>query len=122
VISRRIVARLVGVLGLGGVAWATGCADDGGPRLHAVTPPAAGAGAVVTLDGRGLCGERGDCATAAGAIRIGLDMPVQANVLMYTNTSAQVRIPSITPVGRTAFVVTVNERASNALDFEVLAP
>lgn len=99
-----------------------GCADDGGPRLDAAIPPAAAAGALVTLEGRGLCGEHDACASAGGAIRIGLDEPVQATILMYSSTSAQIRIPSITPVGRTALVVTVNERASNALDFEVLAP
>lgn len=83
-------------------------------------PMAARAGATVTITGTRLCGESGDCATAGGAIRIGLDTPVQAMILDYTNTTAQLRIPSITPVGETVLVATVNDRASNALAFEVL--
>ncbi len=108
-----------------GIVWLAllpGCVDDAGPRLDDVTPAAAAPGAVVSLAGRRLCGAGGDCATAGGAIRIGLDMPVQATIVMYSNTTAQIRIPTITPVGRTVLVVTVNEQASNALDFEVLAP
>jgi hypothetical protein len=31
-------------------------------------------------------------------------------------------LPSAVPIGPTALVVIVNERASNALDFEVVAP
>ena len=77
---------------------------------------------MVTITGRRLCGASGDCATAGGAIRIGLDTPVQAMILAYEDTRAQIRLPAITPVGRTVLVATVNDRASNALDFEVLAP
>ena len=112
-----MIRSVVSVLALAG-----GCADDEGPRLDAVEPRAAGAGSIVTISGRRLCGPTGDCATAAGAIRIGLDDPVQATIIDYADTHAQIRIPSITPAGRTELVATVNERASNALDFEVLAP
>ena len=84
-------------------------------------PAAAPVGAVVTITGVRLCGESGDCETAAGEIRIGLDNPVQAMVVDYANTTAMIRIPSITPVGKTELVATVNSHASNALDFEVLA-
>ncbi len=97
-----------------------GCADDNGPRLDAVTPAAASLGGLVTITGRRLCD--GNCATAGGAIRIGLDTPVQASIIDYSDTMAQIRIPDITPVGKTVLVATVNERASNALDFEVVAP
>jgi hypothetical protein len=98
------------------------CADDHGPRLVAATPPAAVAGALVTLTGDRLCGEGGNCETAGGAIRIGYDNPVQAMIIDYANTSAEIRLPTITPVGKTVLIATVNERASNALEFEVLAP
>jgi len=98
------------------------CADDHGPRLATATPPEAVAGAIVTITGERLCGESGNCATAGGAIRIGYDNPVQATILDYADTMAQVRIPSITPVGETVLIATVNERASNALGFRVLAP
>ena len=98
------------------------CADDSGPHLDTVTPAAAPAGALVTITGVRLCGESGECATAGGSIGIGLDSPVQAMIIDYANTSAELRIPSITPVGETVFVATVDGRASNALDFEVLPP
>jgi hypothetical protein len=98
------------------------CTDDHGPRLAAAAPASAPAGALVTISGERLCGESGDCEAAGGAIRIGYDNPVQAMILAYTDTSAQIRIPSITPIGDTVLIVTVNERASNALDFRVLAP
>lgn len=96
------------------------CVDASGPHLDRAEPAAASPGALVTLTGQRLCG--GDCAAAGGAIRIGLDEPVQAMILAYDDTTAQIRIPTVTPIGRTAIVATVNERASNALDFEVLAP
>ena len=99
-----------------------GCADDNGPRLDSAMPASSTVGAIVTITGRRLCGESGDCATAGGAIRIGLDEPVVANIIAYSETMAQIRIPQVTPVGHTVFVATVNERASNTLDFDVLAP
>jgi len=111
VIRRAVVATLA----------VAGCADDGGPRLDSAEPAAASHGMLVTLGGRRLCGERGDCATAGGEITIGLDSPfVQASILSYEDTTAQIVIPELAPVGKTQLVVTVNERSSNALDFEVL--
>ncbi len=107
---------------LGALLVVCACADDHGPRLDTVAPASVVAGGLVVITGARLCGESGNCETAGGAIRIGLDKAVQANVLDYTETQAQLRIPSITPVGKTVLVATVNERASNTLDFEVLAP
>jgi hypothetical protein len=105
---------------LGLAAWA-GCSDDGGPRLDSVLPMAARREATVTITGRRLCGTRGDCAGAAGELQLGLDPPtVRAIVLSYSDTQAQVVIPAVTPIGATVLVVTVNERSSNALAFEVL--
>ena len=104
-----------------GAVLLAGCADDGGPRLDAVTPAVALRGQAVTLTGRRLCGARGDCSTAAGEVVIGLDPPtVRAIVLGYDETTAQIMIPSIAPVGPTVLLVTVGERSSNALDFEVV--
>jgi hypothetical protein len=113
------VGRRARVL-LGLAAWA-GCSDDGGPRLDSVLPVAASREATVTITGRRLCGTRGDCAGAAGELQLGLDPPtVRAIVLSYSDTQAQVVIPAVTPIGATVLVVTVNERSSNALAFEVL--
>lgn len=98
-----------------------GCAEDGGPRLERAEPAAAGRGALVTLFGARLCGEPADCARAAGAIQLGLSSSVVlARVVEDADDRAVIAIPDVTPVGPTAIVVTVNERASNALDFEVL--
>jgi hypothetical protein len=103
------------------VALVAACVDNSGPRLDSVTPSAAGRGAQVTLSGARLCGELADCATAGGEIQIGLNPPVTiAIVIEYSETSALIEIPQITEVGRTSIVATVNEHASNALDFEVL--
>jgi hypothetical protein len=104
-----------------GLAFLIACADDGGPRLSAVTPPAAARNATVTITGQRLCGARGECTTAAGEVQLGLDPPmVRAVVVSYSDTSAQIVIPPVTPIGPTVLIVTVDDRSSNALDFEVL--
>jgi hypothetical protein len=103
------------------VIAASGCADDGGPRLDEVMPASAPHNTTVMLYGRRFCGSNGNCATAAGQVQIGLAaQPVRANVTDYSDTSAAIVIPDVTPTGATQIVMTVNERASNALDFEVL--
>jgi hypothetical protein len=103
------------------VLAAAGCTDSTGPHLDAVMPTSARASAIVTLSGRHLCGAAGDCATAGGQVQIGLSPPtVAATIVSYADASAQIQIPTVTPPGATALVVTVNDRASNALSFEVL--
>jgi hypothetical protein len=103
------------------LAAAAGCVDDGGPRLDAAEPAAAARRATVHLIGRRLCGDGARCEAAGGAVRLGADPPiVQATVLAYADTEAQIQIPDVAPLGPTALIVTVNERASNALAFEVL--
>jgi len=117
--TTTVTVAFSGWTGLFAILAALGaCADGNGPRLESATPSATGRGGLVTIAGERLCG--GDCETAAGAIRIGLDTPVQANIIDYTDTAAQIRIPDIAPVGKTVIVATVNEHASNTLDFEVL--
>src|SRR5690349_20730673 len=115
----RVRSMRTMIAGLG-LAWA-GCADDGGPRLDAVAPAAAPRGTRVELTGRRLCGLQGDCATAGGEVQLGLDPPtVRAIVVSYTDTRAEISIPPVAPVGKTVVVAIVDERSSNALDFEVL--
>jgi len=98
-----------------------GCADDGGPRLDAVTPSSAPRAELVTLSGHRLCGVAGDCAHATGDVVLGLSPPqVHVAVVRLEATSADVVIPTIAPVGPTHLIITVDERASNALAFEVL--
>ena len=103
------------------LAALAGCAGDDGPRLDSVLPRTASRNATVTIAGARLCGDRGDCARAAGEVQLGITPPaVRAVVVSYSDTAAQILIPPITPVGDTVLIVTVNERSSNALDFEVL--
>ncbi len=98
-----------------------GCTDDLGPRLTSVSPEAAPRGARVTLIGERLCA--GNCETAGGEIQIGLDLPAAlAMVIEYDDTGAVIEIPSQAVVGSSEIVVTVNDQASNAIAFEVLAP
>lgn len=102
------------------VFFLVSCADDQGPLLTAVAPAQARAGATVMLQGERMCGQV-DCAIAAGEIQIGLSPPVVlANIVAYGDTVATIVIPTVTPVGETVIVATVNERASNELAFEVL--
>ncbi len=111
-----LASALVGLSVLAG-----GCTDDGGPRLDGVVPASASRNTMVTITGRRLCGASGDCAKAAGEIDLGLALPmVRAGVVSYADTSAVIVIPPVAPVGSTALVVTVDERSSNALGFEVL--
>lgn len=116
--NRATEAIFGGVVALG---FLVGCADDGGPRLDSVTPAASPRNATVTLVGRRLCGASGECATAGGEVQLLTGTPiVRATVVTYEATSIDIVIPPLTPVGTTQLVITVNERASNALDFEVL--
>jgi hypothetical protein len=108
------------MLALGWLACA-GCTDDEGPRLDSATPAAAARNGVVAIEGHRLCGPQGDCANAGGEIQLGIDPPtVRANIVSYSDTSAQIAIPPATPVGSTVLIAIVNERSSNALHFEVL--
>jgi hypothetical protein len=111
----------VATCALVGLAALAGCADNSGPRLLTVTPATAGHNARVTVTGSRLCGAPADCTSAAGAFDLGLEPPmVRATVVGYSDTAAQIVIPAAAPVGATALTVTVNERSSNALAFEVL--
>jgi hypothetical protein len=115
------VAMARGAVILFGLTVLVACVDDGGPRLDTVVPGAAHRDATVMITGRRLCGGSGDCTTAAGEIQLGLaPRTVRAMVVSYSDTEAQIAIPSVAPLGDTVLIVTVNERSSNALDFEVL--
>jgi hypothetical protein len=97
------------------------CADDGGPRLVSAMPSSASRGTDVALSGRHLCGSTGDCAGAAGEVQIGeVFPPLLAQIVDYSDTAAHIVVPVGAPVGATQIIVTVDERASNALAFEVL--
>jgi hypothetical protein len=98
-----------------------GCADGRGPRLASVTPSAAQRDAMVELVGERLCGEDGNCETAGGQVEVGLDLPaVRANTVEIADTRIVIVIPQTAEIGPTELVLVVNERSSNALDFEVL--
>ncbi len=57
----------------------------------------------------------------AATIQIGLDFPaIDAQITSYTVTTATIIVPANALIGTTDLVVTVNNRASNALSFEVL--
>jgi hypothetical protein len=119
--SPRGPGRGLAIAAVGLAVASGGCADDGGPRLDRVEPASASRDATVTLTGRRLCGASGECATAAGEIDLGLALPmVRVNVVSYADTTAMVVIPPAAPLGATVLIVTVDERSSNALAFEVL--
>ncbi len=104
-----------------GFAALAACADHPGPVLSSVSPGSAAAGAVVTLTGQRMCGPTGDCATAGGQIQIGLTLPaVEAQIEMFSDSSAQISIPSLARAGDTQLVLVVDDQSSNALAFTVL--
>jgi hypothetical protein len=97
------------------------CTTEPGPRLDSVTPAAAAHGATVTLSGDRLCGTSNDCMAVTSTLQVGLELPViDAVITDFTTTSATIVIPEHAPVGTTELVITINNRASNALAFEVI--
>ena len=96
------------------------CTDDGGPRLHSVTPAAAGHGITVVLAGERLCLER-PCSELGGEVQLGLDVPsYRATVEGASDTQWTFRVPPTVPAGATDVLISVGGRSSNALAFEVL--
>jgi hypothetical protein len=113
------------------LAWsfamsAVGCAaDDGGPHIASVAPPAGRAGDAITLRGRAFCG--GAAASAecwrdtAGAVTFGINPPmVRASVVSWDDDTIVVTVPESVAPGGTELVVIVDGLSSNAADFEVL--
>jgi hypothetical protein len=117
--KRTLAGASAAVMGLAVVG--AGCAADSGPRLDAATPAASARGTMVELTGARLCGGSGDCTIAGGEVDLGREPPmVRATVVAYAATALKVVVPASAPVGATAWIITVDEQASNALDFEVL--
>ncbi len=57
----------------------------------------------------------------AATIQFGLEFPaIDAQITAYADASATILVPANAAIGSTELVVTVNNRASNALSFEVL--
>ena len=97
------------------------CTTEPGPQLDAVVPAAAAHDATVMLSGERLCGTSNDCMAVTSTLQIGLALPViDAVITDFTATSATIVVPELAPVGKTELVITVNNRSSNALAFEVL--
>lgn len=97
------------------------CTTEPGPQLDAVVPASAAHDATVTLSGERLCGTSNDCMAVTSTLQVGLDLPViDAVITNFTTTSATIVIPALAPVGKTELVITINNRSSNALAFEVL--
>jgi len=98
-----------------------GCTDDSAPHLDSATPTSSQRGATIALAGRHLCGASGNCTTAAGEVQLGESLPaVLAPIVSYSDSAAQIVVPTMAPIGATSIIVTVNEQASNALAFEIL--
>ena len=96
---------------------ATGCAQSSGPHLTSVTPSQGPYGSTVMLAGERLCD--GECMTAGGEVTFG---DARAPVVGITDTSVMVAVPGGAVLGKNSIVLTVNDTASNALAFVVVAP
>jgi hypothetical protein len=96
------------------------CTTEPGPHLDSATPSSAPRAATVILAGERLCGTSPDCLSVTATIQLGLELPViDAVISTYSDTSATIVIPDLAPLGATSIVVTINNRASNALPFEI---
>ncbi len=97
------------------------CSTEPGPELVAANPPAASHDQTVVLSGERLCGTSNDCMAVTSTIQIGLGLPtIDAVISDYSATFATIVIPDLATIGKTDLVITVNNRASNALAFTVL--
>lgn len=97
------------------------CASAPGPDLDVATPARGAAGAQIVIDGIRLCGPQNDCQAAGGQLDVGLTSPVRALIIASTQEQVLFEVPAAAPVGPTSLVLTVDDTASNAVPFEVLA-
>lgn len=97
------------------------CADDGGPRITSVMPPAAPHGGTVWVHGIDLCEGRPSCHGLGGNVQLGLGSPsYQAPVVDATPEMWRFQVPDFVPIGETDVLLTLDGRSSNALPFEVI--
>src|SRR5438046_6130146 len=82
------------------------CSSDDGPHLDKAEPASAPLDATVILSGSRLCGANGDCTNAGGQIQIGLSNQIQAAIETYADTSIEIVIPPIAPIGKTELILT----------------
>jgi hypothetical protein len=100
-----------------------GCSAGGAtPHLDSVSPAAIAPGGLVMVTGEHLCGDPPDCQNAGGEFELDSSTPVRLQTTTYTDTAAQLQIPSIAPVGMSTLVLTVNDTSSNGLTLEVVVP
>jgi hypothetical protein len=97
-----------------------GCATGDAPGLDSAMPASARRGDPIVLRGTGFCVP--DCETSpVGTVDFGVEIPqIRAVVVSWDETAIQVVVPQTVALGSTEIVVTVNDRSSNALAFEVL--
>lgn len=107
-------------LALATAVLGAGCAGVDGPHVTGLAPARARRGELVVLAGEGFC--PGGCAAAPqGAVDFGVELPqVRAPVVRWDATEIQVTVPQSIAVGATVVIVTVDDRSSNAVDFEVI--
>ena len=101
-------------------AVVAGCAGVEAPELDTAMPASARRGDPVVLTGTGFCVP--DCDTSpAGSVAFGVEIPqIRGVVVTWNETAIQVVVPQSVATGSTEIVVSVNDRSSNALEFEVL--
>ena len=96
-----------------------GCAGAGAPSIDQLTPATGRRGDAVVVHGDGFCVP--DCdGSPMGAVDFGLDPLIRATALTWDATAIQVIVPQSVELGTTEVIVTVNDRSSNAVDFEVV--
>jgi hypothetical protein len=102
------------------LALVAGCAAADAPHLDSAVPASSRRGDPVVLNGTGFCVP--DCdESPAGTVDFGVELPqIRALVVEWNATAIRVIVPQAVDVGATELLVTVNDRSSNALDFEVL--
>lgn len=103
------------------VAAGGGCEAASVPSLDSIAPAAAARGAIVELRGAGFCATA-DCSdSAVGAVDFGVEIPqIRAAVVTWAVDRISVVVPQSVDPGPIEILVTVEDRSSNAIDFEVL--
>jgi len=119
--SDRLAAVALALTCAAGLA---GCITNA-PHIDSVSPTTAARGAMVTLTGVRFCqgagvGSDGSCAGAvAGKVDFGVDGPVEAQIVSWTDTKVVAVVPQLAATGSTDVYLTSGGLSSNAVSIEV---
>jgi len=122
--GKRSRSELAAALVLTGAALLGGCISDA-PHIDAVAPTTAARGTMITLTGVRFCQSAGvdadgNCAgPIAGKVDFGVDGPIEAQVVSWTDTQVVAVVPQLAATGSSDVYLTSAGLSSNAVSIEV---